>query len=104
MSSQIGSLRGHSLPINKLTYSPNGRQLITVSNDQKVKVWSGTLGEVVNKVGKAEYGPASATVFCKGGELVAVGYHHGDLRVFDVNSGILISIWYPFTCTGYLQQ
>ena len=91
---QIGSLRGHALPINRLTFSPSGRQLITVSNDQKVKIWSGTLGQEVNRAGKLEYGPASATAFGRTGEQISVGYHHGHLRVFDVNSGNVETLFY----------
>ncbi len=83
-------MRGHSLPINKLTFSPSGRQLITVSNDQKVKVWSGDLGEQVQRARGRDFGAATAAAFgAITGEQVAVGYHLGDVRVFDVTSGAL---------------
>lgn len=35
---QVGNIQGHSLPINKLTFSPSGKELITVSDDHKIKV------------------------------------------------------------------
>ena len=35
---QVARLTGHSQPINKLTFTPQGHKLITVSDDRKVKV------------------------------------------------------------------
>ena len=37
-SDQVGGLDGHVMPINHIAFSPNGRQLVTVSDDQRVKV------------------------------------------------------------------
>ena len=38
---QVGNIRGHGGPINKLTFSPSGQELITASDDHKVKVSTG---------------------------------------------------------------
>ena len=35
---QIGNIIGHALPINKLMFSPTSTELVTVSDDHKVKV------------------------------------------------------------------
>lgn len=43
-TSQVGNIRGHGGPINKLTFSPSGRELITASDDHKVKVSTVTHG------------------------------------------------------------
>ncbi len=37
-SPQVGSVSGHAEPINKLAFTPGGLQLVTVSDDWKVKV------------------------------------------------------------------
>lgn len=37
---QVGNIRGHGGPINKLTFSPSGQELITASDDHKIKVSS----------------------------------------------------------------
>lgn len=81
-------MRGHVLPINRLTFSPSGRQLITVSSDHKVRLWSGQLGQEVVRAGAQEFGAASAAAFSATGDQVAVGYHLGHIRVYDVKSGL----------------
>jgi len=40
---KIGNLNCHIRPINSLTFSPSGDHLVTVSDDQKVKVSSTVL-------------------------------------------------------------
>ncbi|XP_021378535.1 telomerase protein component 1-like [Mizuhopecten yessoensis] len=84
---QVGSIQGHSAPINKLIYSPTGKELITVSDDHKVKVWSGHLGLPTLKIGEEGGEPIVAVRFDPDCTVVALGYHSGTVKVFDVLSG-----------------
>ena len=85
---QVGNLHCHSLPINQLTFAPSGHELITVSDDRQIKVWSGHLGQPVSHLTpNGEHGAVSAVTFCNGSEQLAAGYHQGHVRVFDTGSG-----------------
>ncbi|XP_064601394.1 LOW QUALITY PROTEIN: telomerase protein component 1-like [Liolophura sinensis] len=84
---QLGDIQGHSLPINKLVFTPSGKELVTVSDDQKVKVWSAHLGKLLHSL-EDEVIPVSVAL-SPDGTSVAVGYHSGQVRVFDVESGLL---------------
>jgi WD40 repeat protein len=37
---QVGHMRGHSQPVNKLLFTPSGNELITASDDHKLKVFT----------------------------------------------------------------
>ena len=78
---------GHCLPINELTFSPSGNELITVSDDHKVKVWSGHLGRLVHQFAIPEGVAACAVSLHPKEQRVAVGCHDGHVHVFDIISG-----------------
>jgi WD40 repeat protein len=37
---QVGYMHGHCQPINKLTFAPDGNELISASDDHKLKVFA----------------------------------------------------------------
>ncbi|XP_033757244.1 LOW QUALITY PROTEIN: telomerase protein component 1-like [Pecten maximus] len=84
---QVGSIQGHAEPINKLIYSPTGKELITVSDDHKVKVWSGHLGLTLLKLGEEGGEPIVSICLNPDCSNVALGYHTGIVKVFDVFTG-----------------
>ncbi|KAK3603040.1 hypothetical protein CHS0354_037788 [Potamilus streckersoni] len=86
---QVGNIHGHSLPINKIIFSPTGKELITVSDDHKIKVWSGHLGKQVPCIGDESFGPAMSVAIAPDGQSIAVGYHEGDVRIFDILTGMM---------------
>ena len=51
------------------------------------QVWSGHLGKPVASLGQEEDGPAMTVSIHPGGESVAVGYHSGVVRAYDIMSG-----------------
>lgn len=85
--SQVGNIKGHALPINKLIFSPVGKELITVSDDHKIKVWSGNLGKPIIQFGEEELGPAMSVAISSQRTTLAVGYHSGMVKTFDILTG-----------------
>lgn len=45
------TLRGHTAPVRKVVISPNGRDVITVSEDGTAQVWSETVRTTVTMPG-----------------------------------------------------
>ncbi|KAH9524948.1 hypothetical protein Btru_028330 [Bulinus truncatus] len=86
--SQVGSIKGHCGPISKLTFSPSGGELITAGEDHQIKVWSGELGIPLHKLHTTKFGAAVSVAIAPDGRSVAVGYHLGTVRVYDLNTGV----------------
>ena len=42
------TLTGHSAAVNSVAYSPDGKQIVSGSDDSTVKVWDAQTGEEVN--------------------------------------------------------
>jgi len=84
---QVAKLTGHSLPINKLTFSPQGHELITVSDDHKVKVWSGDLGKLLMQVVEKETGGATACAIQPDGAFMVVGFNEGLVKAYSTKTG-----------------
>ncbi|KAK3095524.1 hypothetical protein FSP39_015646 [Pinctada imbricata] len=84
---QVGNISGHTLPINKILFTPTGKELVTVSDDHKVKVWSGHLGKPINSFGTEEDGAAKSVALSPNGEILAVGYHEGFIKLYDTLTG-----------------
>ena len=51
-------------------------------------MWSGELGIPLHVLGSEENGAATSVSLSQDGSTVAVGYHSGYVRVYDVGTGI----------------
>lgn len=69
--------RGHQSKIRALSFSHDGRYVISAGYDKTIRVWSTTTGELVRtlrgEIGTGPGGRIYATAFSSGGELLAVG-------------------------------
>jgi telomerase protein component 1 len=95
---QIATLKSHSMPVNTVRFSPNSQFLVTASTDLTTKVWAGNVGKMVNVIrneNDSESQDAKITSVCfdqRNGEYIAVGYHSGELKMYDLlGSGSLIA-------------
>ena len=82
---QVGTYKGHSLPVNCLRYSSTSEILATGSSDRKVKLWPSTPGKCI-KVIQDKMPVTSVCIDQKMGKLIAVGYHTGEVKVYDLNT------------------
>jgi telomerase protein component 1 len=90
IGSCIASLKGHSMPVNSICFSPNQRFLITGSSDRRVKVWSGSVGKIVRIIKENDKNPITSVCFeNKTGKYLAAGYHSGEIKIYETNTGSL---------------
>ena len=83
----MGSINGHSGPINSLTFTPQGQTIITASDYHKVKLWSGNLGRLLETISSKNKIAVTSVRFHPAGHLVASGYNEGQVKIVNVEGG-----------------
>lgn len=84
---KIAELRGHTGDIRKVTFSPDGRLLLTASMDGTLRLWDGHTGAPVGEPLRGHAGEVLAAAFSPDGRLVAAGGGDSVVRIWDVASG-----------------
>src|SRR5258708_1836512 len=76
------TLRGHSLALASVAYSPDGKYLATGSYDKTAKVWdTNTNRELITLVG--HQGTVEAVAFSPDGTRLATGSYDGTVKLWD---------------------
>ena len=76
------TLEAHSQAVNCVTFSPEGRRVLTGSSDGTVKVWDALHGRETLTL-KVHPEPVTSAVFCPGGKRVATVCLDGTVRIWD---------------------
>jgi WD40 repeat protein len=85
--SELIILAGHTDPISSVSWSPDGRRVLTSSHDNTARVWDPVTGKSLVTFAKHVYSLATATWSPDGKRVVSAG---GDahLRVWDPDTGM----------------
>jgi WD40 repeat protein len=83
------SLEGHLYSVHDCTYSPDGKQIVSASYDQTLKVWD----VVTSKILRTLEGHSASVSCCAyspdGKHIVSASYDH-TLKVWDVTTGEIL--------------
>jgi WD40 repeat protein len=92
---------GHSAKIHKVLFTPNGHQIISVSEDKTIRIWSAETGDMIKKfesqIGDGPEGMFYAAALSPDGKLLAVaGYQvaaeqENYIIIIDLEKGIQVS-------------
>ncbi len=82
----LKTLQGHRLHIPTLSFSPDGRSLVSGAYDQKVKLWDTRTGQCV-KTWQGQVGWLRSVVFSPNGKLLASGGVESCIRLWDSETG-----------------
>ncbi|XP_062916230.1 telomerase protein component 1 isoform X3 [Mobula hypostoma] len=85
--SVAGSYQAHRGSVTALRFLDEGRLLLSTGEDQKVQIWSGLLGRRNGEMGAKGNPPALCMSVSENGGVVAVGYHSGWTKIFDLGTG-----------------
>ena len=121
------TLTGHSAAVNSVAYSPDGKQIVSGSDDNTVKVWDAQTGEEVNDhvlpsshhlllralvltfvlIHEQEctltghWGYVMSVAYSPDGKHIVSGSYDNDVKVWDAQTGKLVSVLLchrPFIC------
>jgi WD40 repeat protein/tRNA A-37 threonylcarbamoyl transferase component Bud32 len=82
----LGLLEGHEEPVTDVTWSPDGTQLASSSQDGSVRVWDATSGEELHTL-RGHVGSVASVAWSPAGTLLASGGWDDSVRVWDLDSG-----------------
>ena len=85
---ELNSLAGHGNFVGSLSFSPDGRQLASGSQDSTIKIWDLGSGREVGTL-KAHSGAVTALEFTADGQFLISASDDGSVRLWQAKSGAL---------------
>ena len=80
------TLRGHTGPIGRIAWSPDGRMLASPSADSTIRLWNSETGQCVRKL-KGQGGGHECVAFDPAGKTLAAKNFDGTVGLWDIASG-----------------
>ncbi|KAL6761876.1 WD40-repeat-containing domain protein [Haematococcus lacustris] len=84
------TLRGHKGPVRQVVISPNGADVITVSEDGTAQMWDMNVGDCVMQLARDQ--PLTAVAVAPGGSLACVACGDGNSCVWQLSSGKVLHV------------
>jgi WD40 repeat protein/tRNA A-37 threonylcarbamoyl transferase component Bud32 len=92
---QISTLTGHSQKVNVVAISPNGKILVSGSDDYSIKVWNLATGKLIHTLA-GHSDSVHALVMARDGKTLVSGSDDNTIKVWNLETGKQIS-----TLTGH---
>jgi len=84
----------HRRGISALSFSPDGKLLMSGDESSQLKVWNVNTGKIVWKK-NTESGRINAVAISRNGKLLASGTEQGIIKIWDIKSGVVKSVIRP---------
>ena len=90
VGSEARSIRGHSAPILRIAYSPDGKWLASSDDDGVVKIWEAATGKELRALEK-QPDWAQGLDWSPDGTRLAIGRYDGTVGIYDTATGRRVS-------------
>jgi WD40 repeat protein len=80
------SLKGHTRGVNSVAFGPDGKRIVSGSEDQTVKVWDALSGQQTLSL-KGHKGGITSVAFSSDGKRIASGSDDRTVKVWDAQTG-----------------
>ena len=82
----LQTLEGHSRTVNSVAYSPNGKRIISGSDDRTIKIWDANTGECLQTLkGHSDY--VKSVAYSPDGTKIISGSYDNTVKIWDANTG-----------------
>ena len=96
--SVMGPLKGHSDWVSSVTFSPDGRHIVSGSCDRTVRVWDAQTGQNVMDILKGHDHYVTFVAFSPDGRYIFSGSDDKTVRVWDAQTGQIIMDPFTLSC------
>ncbi|THH21102.1 hypothetical protein EW146_g406 [Bondarzewia mesenterica] len=79
-------LKGHTWGVSSVAFSPDGKQIVSGSEDSTIRIWDAETGEAI-RILEQHTGPVSSVIFSPDGKRILSGSYDSTIRVWDAETG-----------------
>jgi WD40 repeat protein len=80
------TLKGHTISVHSVAFSPDGKQIVSGSFDKTIKLWDAVTGKEILTF-KGHTDPVFSVAFSPDGKRIVSGSHDGTVKVWEMPTG-----------------
>lgn len=91
VSQNNAMLTGHNEGVNFVAFSPDGKRIVSASDDKTIRIWNAENGLALNTL-EGHTGPVYSANFNPDGKRIASASKDSTIRIWDAESGAIINV------------
>src|ERR1700722_20245635 len=84
-------LKGHIGAVASVSYSPDGKRVVSGSDDKTIRIWDIETGDIVSGPFRGHDDRVMSVSFSPDGKRVVSGSDDKTIRIWDINTGDMVS-------------
>ncbi|KAJ3992784.1 WD40-repeat-containing domain protein, partial [Lentinula boryana] len=84
--------RGHTSGVNAVAFSPDGKRIVSGSDDDSIRIWNADTGEVIGNPLQGHSNAVTSVAFSPDGKKIVSGSDDSSIRIWDTDTGEAISV------------